>query len=395
MRRDGIWYFHKFVKGKREFNGRKTPFSLETTDLAVAQAKRDAILKAANGAEVDRVLNRSSKPAATIGEIFKAYKVAPTVRANKATRARNIGDVERLVRLVKGAAFDVEAASSELLTKQLVKDWQSARLAAATAEHAEDLAQLEAAKRSLNSLLTHVQSLFSAEARDDYGALYLPPNIAEFATAFPIAARKAEDPVQLTDAFVSGLLAAVDALLTIDAPAWVTFQLMTWGGLRNKEAFHARRDWLEPVLTGTPPAVTSYRLSMKPTKDFLPKGNSRAVLVPVAIAEAILALKMPPHPDTGEVSDHLVPAPSYRQRHAAVYRQLNSWLKTQGVNEDAGKIAYRLRKYFLSKVAEQQGLLYAQAAGGHASLRTTEDHYIGKPQMKAPLTLAPVVPIAS
>ena len=51
MKVNGIWYFKKFVKGKREFNGRKTPFSLETRDENVAKAKRDAILRAANGSD--------------------------------------------------------------------------------------------------------------------------------------------------------------------------------------------------------------------------------------------------------------------------------------------------------------------------------------------------------
>lgn len=399
-KRNGIWYFHKYVKGKREFLGRKTPFSLETSDLEVAKAKRDALLKAANGAEVDRVLNRTSRRAAAIGEIVKAYTLAPTVRANAATRARNIGDLERMVRLVKGESFDARKASSELLTKQLVKDWQSARLAAAAQTYAADLARLEAAKRSLNSLLTHVQSLFSAEARDDYGALYLPPNLAEFAIALPIAARKSEEPVQLTDPFVSGLLGAASSLLLADPAAWVAFQLMTWGGLRNKEAFHARKNWLEAIpvaagLDGKTPPPAAYRLSMKPTKDFLPKGNSRAVILPALIAEAILALQPAKDPTTGEQDDHLVPAAHDSDRHDAVYRRLNAWLKSMGVNEEAGKLAYRLRKYFLSKVAEQQGIMFAQVAAGHSSRRTLEENYIGKPKMTAPITLATITPISA
>lgn len=380
MKRDGIWYFHKFVNGKREFGGRKTPFSLETTDLELAKAKRDMILRAANGAEVDRVLGRNSRPPATLKEIFAAYRAAPTVRASKDTRDRNIADLERMVRAVKGPVFDVEKASSEILTKQLVKDWQVARGATAAAEHAADKAALEAAKRSLNSLLTHVQSLFSREARDDYGKLYLPPNIPEFATALPVAARKAEEPVQLTDDFVSGLLAAADELAAADGGAWTAFQLMTWGGLRNTEALHARTNWLEQVPAG-------YRMSMKPAADFLPKGNSRAVILPATIAERILALQPANDPATGEKDDHLVPAKDASDRHDAIYRRLNTWLKLQGVAEEAGKIAYRLRKYFLSKVAEQQGLLFAQAAGGHSRLETTQTHYIGKPKMAEPIRL--------
>ena len=58
IRRDGVWYFQKFVAGKREFNGRRTPFSLETRDLELAKAKRDKILSAADGVEMDRVLGK-------------------------------------------------------------------------------------------------------------------------------------------------------------------------------------------------------------------------------------------------------------------------------------------------------------------------------------------------
>src|SRR3989442_1168621 len=72
-RREGIWYFQKVVNGKKEFAGQRTPFTLDTRDLAVAKAKRDAILRAANGTEVDRVLGRSSKKTATLGDIFKTY----------------------------------------------------------------------------------------------------------------------------------------------------------------------------------------------------------------------------------------------------------------------------------------------------------------------------------
>src|SRR5580693_1515782 len=107
-RRDGIWYFHKFVAGKKEFNGRRTPFSLETTDLELAKARRDKILSAANGAEIDRVLGKQHRAAVNLGAIFVAYRNAPTVRANSITRERNIADLARMVRAVRGPEFNVE-----------------------------------------------------------------------------------------------------------------------------------------------------------------------------------------------------------------------------------------------------------------------------------------------
>jgi integrase len=84
-----------------------------------------------------------------------------------------------------------------------------------------------------------------------------------------------------------------------------------------------------------------------------------------------------------------VPAKHETDRREGVYRRLNTWLRERGVTSDAGKIAYRLRKYFLNKVAEQQGTLFAQAAAGHSSLQTTESHYIGKPKMAKPIKLIP------
>jgi hypothetical protein len=381
-KREGIWYFHKRVNGKKEFNGRTTPFSLETRDLAVAKAKRDGILKAAAGAEIDRVRGHERRAAAKLSEIFKAYREAPTVRANATTRENNIAAFTNMVFTVRGEGFDVDGMSSADLTKHFVKEWQTKRLAAAAAACAGDLAKLESKKRALNSLLKQVQSVFSREARDDYGALHLPPNVLEFAVALPIAAKKQEEPDQLSDEFVSNMLSKIDDLKKEDPGAWATFHLMTWGGLRNIECFHARVSWLEQVGMG-------YRLRMRPTGDFLPKGNSCAVIMPIDVIDEMLA-QLPFGPMQPDAKDerHLVSGRTMTDRHEAIYRRLNVWMKATGVGADAGKIAYRLRKYFLNKVAEQQGIMLAQAAAGHSSRRTTEDHYTGRPKMAEPIRLA-------
>lgn len=385
MRRDGIWYFHKVIDGKREFNGRKTPFSLETPDLPLAKAKRDAILKAGNGAEVDRVLGRTNQTPATMEQIFAAYRAAPAVRASLASRRRNIADLERMIRTVHGAEFKVDPASSSIITKRLVKDWQTKRLQEILARAAGDVAIEQAGRRSLNSTLKHVQSIFSKEARDDYDAIYLPPNIDEFSASLPVSARKQEEPEALPDSLVQNLLAAAAMLRDVDAGVWATFTLMTWGGLRNKECLYARENWLEEIAAG-------YRLQLRPADDFMPKGNSRAVILPRDIGLDLLAsVASGPQPMASSegkpVARYLVPAKTVTDRNAAVYRRLNLWLRLQGVTIDAGKFAYRLRKYFLKKVQEQQGLMFAQAAAGHSSAATTMDHYTGRPKMAEPIRL--------
>lgn len=381
-KREGIWYFHKSVNGKKEFNGRATPFSLETRDFLVAKARRDAIIKAANGSEIDRVRGKEHNQAATVGKVFEVYRAATTVRANADTRESNIAALVNMVRLVRGPEFDVEEMSTLELTRILVKDWQMKRIAAAQASAAGDLSLLESKKRAVNSTLKQIQSVFSREAKDDYSRLYLPPNIIEFTTALPVAARKQEEPEQLTDELVGGLLAKVEKLQAVDAGAWAAFQLMTWGGLRNCECFHARVTWLEQL-------GDVYRMRMKPTEDFIPKGNSRAVIMPGNVVEAMLA-QLPYGPSQPEAKDerHLIPGRTMTERKEAAYRRLNAWLKAQGVGTDAFKVAYRLRKFFLNKVNEQQGIMFAQAAAGHSSRKTTEDHYTGKPKMAEPIRLA-------
>lgn len=311
---------------------------------------------------------------ATLAELFKVYREAPTVKANKATRERNIGDMRRVVLLAHGDGFEADQASSEIIAKPLAKLYQSKRLAAAAAEHGKDLAAMEASKRAINSTLKHAQSLFSREAMDDYGQVKLPASVREFADALPVPAKRAAEPEQLRDEFVQAMMSAMALHKAVDLAVWATFQLFVWGGLRNIECRHARRGWLEKIPAG-------YRLQLRPCGDFLPKGRNTSRVLPGPVVEELLA-GIGPGDD-----EYLIPALSATDRHDAIYRRLNDWLKDQGVMEDAGKIAYRLRKYFFKKVEEQQGLMLALAAHGGGQLSTLTDHYTGAPKMATPIKL--------
>ena len=372
----GVWWVRKSATSpvtRKEYFFKK---SMRTAD------KRTAVIRALPVVEdfLTRIANphgplgATSGNYATLGQLFAAYLAAPTVKANAATRRRNIGDARRLMKLARGDDFEVDAASTEIVAKPLAKDFQSKRLAAAAQEHGKDLAALEASKRAINSTLKHAQSLFSREAMDDYGPLRLPATVREFATALPVPAKKAADPVQLADGFVQGVMAAMTAHKTDDPAVWATFQLMLWAGLRNIESLHARRGWLQKIDAG-------YRLQLQPAGDFIPKGRNTSRVLPAAIVEELLGV--------GRLEDdHIVPALSVTDRHDAIYRRLNDWLRNQGVTENAGKLAYRLRKYFFAKLAEQQGLMLALAAHGGGQMSTLTDHYTGTPRMAEPIKLA-------
>lgn len=377
----GVWWVRKSATSpvtRKEFFFKK---SMRTAD------KRTAVIRALPQVEdfIARITNPSGPLAAaagecaTLGQLFAAYLAAPTVKANEATRKRNIGDFRRMVVEARGDDFEVDGASTAIIAKPLAKDYQTKRLAAAKKEHGDDLAALEASKRAMNSTLKHAQSLFSREAMDDYGQTRLPPTVREFADALPVPARKAEEPEQLPDALVAGMMSAMTAHRAIDPAVWATFQLFVWGGLRNIECLHVRCGWFEAVPAG-------YRLQLRPDGKFIPKGRSTSRVMPKPIVDELLEA-VAGNPGDDKKTLHVVPALNATDRHDAIYRRLNTWLKDQGVAEEAGKFAYRLRKYFFKKVEEQQGLMLALAASGHANLSTLTDHYTGRQKMAEPIKL--------
>lgn len=386
----GIWTVRKTATSPVTCKVYYFKKSMKTADL------RTAIIKALP--QVEAFLARVKDPAgptvsptgeiSTLAELFDAYRLGSAIKANPATRERNIADLCRIIKLVHGDTFEIEKATCAILAKSLAKEYQIKRIAAATAQFKKNLAAIEGAKRAMNSTLKHAQSLFSKAALDSYDALCLPPGAREFGDAMEVPARKAEEPERLSDELVKKLRDNTATLYDDDLTAWCGFELMVWGGLRNKECMYIRKNWLEKIPNG-------YRVKMRAVDDFLPKGRSRAVVIPAAIGDALLAITelrvrlkdgtVRVHPTTKD--DHLVPALNVTDRSDALYRRLNEWLRTHGMEAEAGKLAYRLRKYFLSLVAEQQGLLLAQSAAGHASLATTEDHYIGARKMTKPVNL--------
>lgn len=159
-RRDGIWYFHKLVNGKRFFLGRKTPFSLDTPDLAVAKTKRDALLRSANGVEVDRVLGRESRKVASLAEIFAAYEAADHSRED--VRKRNVRVLKRILARA-GRPSSMESLTTADL-EGVVEDFQDDVVRVVRdAGHDDDSEDMLRAKFSADSMLTQARAVFARE----------------------------------------------------------------------------------------------------------------------------------------------------------------------------------------------------------------------------------------
>ena len=362
----GTWHFSKMIKGRR------VKASLHTPERALAEARAwDKFNKvtAEKYDLVDRQANRAGF--ARLRDIGAAYLANPLVIAKAATRRRNWNDLCGIVRECIGTRA-AEAQSSEVLTKALAFRFFALRVKRAEAEHAGDLLGAESAKRAANQTFTNARCLFSQRALDGYAALKLPASVAEFAHATKLPVKRQPRPVKLEDEFVGRIIAAAAELKASDPAAWAAFWLMIGGGLRNVEALHARTGWFAREEWG-------WRVRLELRADFMPKGTEGDVILPLVVMDEIMGLARP--------DDYVVPAASATARHRAIYRTLNGWLTAQGVEAEAGKRAYRLRKYFVEMVRRQMGAAAAQVAARHASGRTTAAHYLGTERMERPIEL--------
>lgn len=363
----GTWHFSKMIKGRR------IKASLHTPDRALAEARGWDKFNKVTAEKYDLVDKQANRAGwARLSEIGAAYLENPVVIAKAATRRRNWHDLLIVARETHGSTAP-ETLSSEILTKQTAFKFFGLRLRAAELAHPADLLKIESAKRSANQTFTNARCLFSQRAMEGYGELKLPGTVAEFARATKLATKRQPRPVKLEDDFVQGVIVAAAELKTADPGAWVAFWLMIGGGFRNVEALHARTGWFMRKDWG-------YRVALEQRSDFMPKGTEGEVVLPLAVMDEVLAL---PRSD-----DFIVPASSATDRHRAIYRRLNAWLTARGVNAEAGKVAYRLRKYFVEMVRQQMGAAAAQIAARHASARTTAGHYLSAQGMDRPIDLS-------
>lgn len=372
--------------------------SLKTTDL------RDAVLKGVpiveewlvqvQSASAPAITADAGKPA-SLDELTDAYMLVSLVKANAVTRKRNAASLRAVLREAWGDLGPTPTTA--LITREAAQRFQDARKAAALKE--PDLLRRDAMIRSANNTLKQAQSVVCRAALDDMHRLRL--NVADL-RAFNERARipvdRAPEPEALPDDLVARLRAEVEALRTgvvtvtvsgtggeakrVQVPGvavWAAFQLMVWGGLRNVEVAHARLDWIEDR-NGAP------WLGLVKTAEWQPKGNGREVPLPATVVAELRAL------ERAEGDTHIVPARTPTERALVCWRGVNAWLASLGVEREAGKVAYRLRKYFLNRIKEEtlrqmHAIAAAASAAGHTGVETTMGSYVGRPKMTAPVSL--------
>jgi integrase len=374
--------------------------SLHTTDLRSALIKAVPMVDnwlAAVKSERAPALTVGGDKLATLAAVLAAYETVPLVKANPATRKRNAASLRAVLAVAHGElAAD---ASSGLITRDAAEAFQRARQVAAFKE--ANLLRRDAMLRSANNTLKQAQSVVCRAALDDMHGLKLnTEDCRAFNARAPLPVDAPPEPEPLSNDQVGRIRAAADGLLAegVELPVvisgngaeavearvpgcsvWAAFQLMVWTGARPIEVVNAQLSWL--VLDGK-----MWRLRLMKTEDWKPKGGGRGVPLPTRVVEQLQGLARV------EGDKHIVPARTATEREWVCYRALNPWLRSLGVEEKAGHVAYRLRAYFLNLVREEtlrqmDAIAVAAGAAGHADAATTMGSYVGRPSMRAPVSL--------
>jgi integrase len=375
MKRDGIWYFHKFVNGKRLFNGRKTPFSLDTSDEAVAVAKRDALLKAGGGAEVDRVLGRSQKRAASLEDVFAAYLTAD--RPRDETRKKNVA---RLKSVISRGGGNWRTMTVEDLTRATVEAYQNAIVADVRAKgHSSESEEMQQAKYSADRTLVQARSIFAYEK--PFRKLHLPApeaflNADLFKTDRDLRYRPMSDAelaVFAAEWFELRCQAVADERA---ANLWLVTLCMRWLGMRNSEVeFCKPAEWL----VKRPDGQWIMHITNRPYALVKGKGSVRDLLVVPWLREEIMRF-------AGD-REWLIAGETETDRHEAVNYEINDWISDMYERAiEAGVLpagtearnAYDYRKQAGSELFARPGVkeLAVSQWLGHMSTQTTQRWYV-------------------
>lgn len=322
-----FWYVRFKVRGRTYL------WSTRTDDRALARARgkqfRDAVI-----AESYQVLTmmRAGERGPTFTELFKSYDALPS--PPERTRKENI---QAFKLMLNDAGVGEGEEVFRRLDAQLVVRFQRAFLAARKGD--------DSAAVSANSRLRKARSLFSRRALASYD-MAIPDSVVRAFFKVPLL----KEPEPRRELPTEKALAEAARVLLGDPEAHRAYLLARYGGLRAGEIVAAKRDWLDG------------NLLYIGGRGFVAKGKRwRVVELP---PEAVTAL-------TGHDDPVSLVGPTARN---TVYRRLPQILL--GLGFPAGKPLHSLRRLYGSVVYATQSPQMAKEGLGHASIATTDRHYV-------------------
>jgi integrase len=322
---------------------------LRTTVIAAAKERAKLIIvPILNGQwEVAEKLKTKSGYA-TIGDIVERYQSQAEDRP--VTIRNNSSALRLIIRTVH--ASDPDAQSSSVLTADLLRRFERARMAGAKTE-----ADRRRARASIRSYVVQARSLVAPRKMHFYEDLRLP-DLSGFRKE-RIEMAKRTKPRALDTGVIEAINTAAPKLATTDPAVYVAFLMFSRLGLRNVEIRSARWSWIQDGRIG---------IIERPEEDFYPKGSEG--WVPIA-PDVLHELKKFRHLST---NDYIIPGTTHTERREAVDRQHSAWIG-QWI-KDRSKTSYELRRYAGSLVYHAtRDILKVRDFLRHASVETTQQWY--------------------
>lgn len=367
IKRGTVWYFKKAVNGKEQ------RISLDTADVTLARARRDALAKKMAGSDdkwaaIDGI--KGVRGVATIGEVLTRYAASTQLQLAPRTVDDNCWALRHIVRTTGNhqVETDIDTLSAGVLTGALVTSWQQAWLK----EAGKDRLKMDSAAVSANSILAQARSVFSKRTtRHNIYAGMVLPDLNGFKNAPRLQELKRDDYHRPDGTLIRKLWTEAAQLRdgksefpmpedVTQQSIWLAFYLVSMTGLRRGELMAMRWGWFQK--NGEDASVR-----VKFETDFVPKGKRERVIPIMATVETEcrkLAL---------ECERTMMPAECVLAGTVTVkediFRALGAWMKWAGWTRR--QKAHELRKIFASDFLETADPYDAQLVLGHQDLKTT------------------------
>lgn len=374
--RDGSWFLRTKIDGQTIMRSLDTNIAATAEQRAIVDYIKPA--RQGNWTAVDDRRRRDIHP--KLSKVFACYRQMTIGKMDSKTVETNINGMELVVRRAQGndgmSDEQVGELSSGLLKGKLVADFEDWMGRDALANGRD----LESNKRTVCAYLRHARSLFKKAALPRYKLNGVAlPDVKEFMT-WPVERAVKLERQQVDDGLLRATLEGVKQLLIDDKAVYIAFMLGLCS-LRRGEMSKMRWEWVK-VLNGQVCIMLPGRCPHTGEK-ITKNGKDRRVPIDPRVvnvleqykSERIVGLNF-------EDEQFVLPSPREGQggpdcglRGAQIFKRVSAFMRTMGWRTN--KTLHELRALALFLVAKNHGLGKAQAVGGHADQRTTQQHYVG------------------
>jgi integrase len=365
--RNGLYAWQEMIAGKRYHESLKIAAGSKLDEDAAVRLMHVKQRAALDG-HTENLVTRAKRGTAKLGDIAEHLEqYAVVAKLSPRTVKGYIRSLYTVAR-VGGGVEDPEAASSSILTPELMEQYEHRALAAV--EGGED--EMRAARNTVVSIRRHVRACFSRRVRNRMRDLILPDTLDDFLRAGDVReviVWSLPDPELVTKTKAAAL-----KLRDEGSDLWLVWLLCYGLGLRSSEAAYARWSWCRQTEQGWVIDVIA-----RPAEWDGPKGTQGFVPIPAGMWAELEKAKA-----KGGV--YILPGASYYARYwELIQRDFTQWMRKLGW--ETNHCAHELRRLRGSEwwTDSAVGPVVCSAWLRHSSLAVTQRHY-------AKLTQHPTAP---